>query len=252
MGPHDAETLRRDGYVVLGGLLAADEIRALEAAIRPLLEETPHGRNDFEGVKTRRVYNMVAKTPLVHPLVEHPAVTDLVREHLGPPGFQLSIAQAIEILPGESAQQLHTDDLPFPIPKPHQPVVLNTMWAITAFTKENGATRLVPGSESATSPPSEDGCVFAELEPGSVLVWDGSLWHGGGANTTDAPRLGITINYNTTWLRQQENQYLAVPREMLDEMPDSLKLILGYDLCGVLGAVNGRHPLKVTSVTGSA
>jgi ectoine hydroxylase-related dioxygenase (phytanoyl-CoA dioxygenase family) len=226
-------------------MLEREGLRELDAAIRPMLEATPHGRNDFEGVKTRRVYNLVAKTPLVHPLVEHPAVIDLVREHLGPPGFQLSIAQAIEILPGESAQQLHTDDLPFPIPKPHQPVVLNTMWAITEFTKANGATRLVPGSESATGPPSEDGCVFAELEPGSVLVWDGSLWHGGGANTTDAPRLGITINYNANWLRQQENQYLAVPAEMIDAMPESLKQILGYDTCGVLGAVNGRHPLKV-------
>jgi ectoine hydroxylase-related dioxygenase (phytanoyl-CoA dioxygenase family) len=245
MSSGDLARLQQDGHVVLRGLLDGDRLRELDLAIRPLLEATPHGRNDFEGVKTRRVYNLVAKTALVHPLVEHAAVIDLVREHLGPPGFQLSIAQAIEILSGEAAQQLHTDDLPFPIPKPHQPVVLNTMWAITEFTKANGATRLVPGSESATAPPPEDACVFAELDPGSVLVWDGSLWHGGGANSTDTPRLGITINYNANWLRQQENQYLAVPREILDEMPGSLKQILGYDLCGVLGAVNGRHPLKV-------
>jgi ectoine hydroxylase-related dioxygenase (phytanoyl-CoA dioxygenase family) len=245
MSSEDLARLQQDGHVVLRGLLDWDRIRELERAVRPLLEATPHGRNDFEGERTRRVYNLVAKTTLVHPLVEHAAVIDLVREHLGPPGFQLSIAQAIEILPGESAQQLHTDDLPFPIPKPHQPVVLNTMWAITEFTKANGATRLVPGSESATAPPPEEDCVYAELEPGSVLVWDGSLWHGGGANSTATPRLGITINFNASWLRQQENQYLAVPREMLDEMPGSLKQILGYDLCGVLGAVNGRHPLKV-------
>jgi len=241
--------LQAQGHVVLRGLLGRDDLREVEAAIRPFLEETPHGRNDFEGEKTRRVYNLVAKTPVVHPLIEHSAVLDLVGNHLGPPGFQLSIAQAIEILPGETAQQLHTDDLPFPIPKPHQPVVLNTMWAITEFTRANGATRLVPGSETATTPPPEEGCVFAELEPGSVLVWDGSLWHGGGANTTDTPRLGITINYNANWLRQQENQYLAIPRETLDAMPESLKRILGYDLCGVLGAVNGRHPLKAPAET---
>src|SRR6266540_579983 len=114
------EQLRSDGYLVLRDLLNASQLGEIYDAIAPLLEATPHGRNEFEGLKTRRVYNMVAKTRAVHPLVEHPAVIDLIEQHLGPPGFQLSIAQAILILPGESAQTLHTDDLPFPIPKPHQ------------------------------------------------------------------------------------------------------------------------------------
>jgi len=244
MGVERHAHLQERGYLVLEGVLSATRLDELSAEIRRLLDATPHGRNDFEGTRTRRVYNLVGKTTLVHALVAHPSVLELVEARLGPPGFQLSIAQAIEIMPGETAQQLHTDDLPFPIPKPHQPVVLNTMWAVTEFTEANGATRLVPGSENAAAPPPEEGCVFAELQPGSVLVWDGSLWHGGGANITDASRIGITINYNATWLRQQENQYLAVPREMLGDMPDDLKRILGYDLCGVLGAVNGRHPLK--------
>jgi len=165
-----------------------------------------------------------------------------VRGRMGT-GVQLSIAQAVRILPGETEQALHTDDLPFPIPKPHQPVVVNAMWAVTAFTKENGATRLVPGSHRSVEPP-ESGCVFAEMEPGSVLVWDGSVFHGGGANSSAGERVGVTINYNASWLRQQENQYLSIPREMLVQMPDELKRLLGYDLFGVLGVVDGRHPLK--------
>jgi ectoine hydroxylase-related dioxygenase (phytanoyl-CoA dioxygenase family) len=236
--------LRTDGYAVLEGVLSGGEVGRMLDEVRPLLDATPHGRSDFEGVRTRRVYNLVAKTTAVHPLVEHPRVLELATEHLGAPGFQLSIAQAIEILPGESVQQLHTDDLPFPVPKPHRPIVMNTMWAITEFTRENGATRLAPGSGAATRPPPEDACVHAELAPGSVLVWDGSIWHGGGANTTDRSRVGLAINYNANWLRQQENQYLAVPAEMVGRLSDTLKRLLGYDLCGVLGSVDGRHPLR--------
>jgi ectoine hydroxylase-related dioxygenase (phytanoyl-CoA dioxygenase family) len=240
-------TLATEGYVVLRNLLDAARVRELADAIRPFLDVTPHGRSDFEGLKTRRVYNLVAKCPAVHPLVEHPVVLELAARHLGQPGFQLSIAQAVEILPGESAQQLHTDDLPFPIPKPHQPVVLNTMWALTEVTPENGATRLVPGSQSASRPPPEDECVSAQLNPGSVLVWDGSIWHGGGANSTDQSRLGLTINYNASWLRQQENQYLSVPREQVDAMSETLRKLIGYDMCGVLGSADGRHPLRASA-----
>lgn len=238
------ERLPEGGHVILRGILSRREVAALTGAVRPLLDETPRGRNDFEGERTRRVYNLAGRTAAVHPLVEHPAIIPLVAEHLGAPGFQLSIAQAIEISPGETVQQLHTDDLPFPVPKPHQPIVTNTMWALTEFTRSNGATRLVPGSGNRTSPPSEDECVHAEMEPGDVLVWDGSIWHGGGANTTDRPRLGLAINYNASWLRQQENQYLAIPPEMLGKMPESLKRLVGYELCGVLGSSDGRHPLK--------
>ena len=237
-------SLQRDGYVVLHELLDAGEVEKLRTEIVPLLEATPHGRSDFEGVRTRRVYNLLAKAPSVHPLVEHPAILELVREHLGPPGVQLSIAQAIEILPGENAQQLHTDDLPFAMPKPHQPIVCNTMWALTPFTRANGATRLAPSSRGASQPPPEEDCVHAELSPGSVLVWDGSMWHGGGANTTEESRIGLAINFNANWLRQQENQYLAVPAEMVHGMSETLRSLIGYEMCGVLGAVDGRHPAK--------
>lgn len=232
------------GYVVLENVLSPERVGEIREALEPWLSATPNGRNDFEGVRTRRVYNLIAKTASIHPLVEHPDVFELIREHLGPPGVQVSIAHAIQIQPGETPQQLHTDDLPFPVPKPHQPIVANTMWALSEFTRANGATRLVPGSQSSTAPPPDDDCVYAEMEPGSVLVWDGSIWHGGGANTTDRPRLGIAINYNASWLRQQENQYLAIPREMLGEMSEGLKRLVGYDTCGVLGMADGRHPLK--------
>jgi ectoine hydroxylase-related dioxygenase (phytanoyl-CoA dioxygenase family) len=237
------EQIHREGYVVLRDLLGVGEVRSIHDELMPWFERTPHGRTDFEGTHTQRVYNLIAKLPSVHPLAIHPLVLELVRAQLGN-GVQLSIAQAVRILPGEAEQQLHTDDLPFPMPKPHQPVVLNSMWAITDFTRANGATRLVPGSQNRTDYPGEAECVFAEMSAGSVLVWDGSLFHGGGANATSSERLGLTINYNAAWLRQQENQYLSVPKEMVLAMPDELKRLIGYDNFGVLGVVDGVHPLK--------
>lgn len=236
--------MQKDGYVILRDVLEPRAVREIRDGLMPLFSTTPHGRGEFEGLATQRVYNLIAKLAAVHPLAIHPVVMTLARAHLGP-GFQLSIAQAVRILPGETEQALHTDDLPFPMPKPHQPVVLNSMWAITDFTRSNGATRLVPGSQGRTDVPSERDCIHAEMPSGSVLVWDGSVFHGGGANTTaDSERIGLTINYNASWLRQQENQYLAVPRGMVLEMPDELKRLIGYELFGVLGVVDGRHPLK--------
>jgi len=242
--PASSLGLQRDGYVILRDVLDTAKVRSIRDGLMPWFETTPHGRGEFEGLATQRVYNLIAKLTVVHPLAIHPVVMELARAHLGP-GFQLSIAQAVRILPGETEQTLHTDDLPFPMPKPHQPVVLNSMWAVTDFTKPNGATRLVPGSHGRAEFPSESECIHAEMKAGSVLVWDGSVFHGGGANTTtDQERIGLTINYNASWLRQQENQYLAVPREMVLQMPDELKRLIGYELFGVLGVVDGRHPLK--------
>jgi ectoine hydroxylase-related dioxygenase (phytanoyl-CoA dioxygenase family) len=110
-------------------------------------------------------------------------------------------------------------------------VQCNTIWAQTDFTEANGATRVVVGSHAA-----EDGLSFgpddtepAEMERGSVLFYSGSVYHGGGANTTDATRVGLNITYNVAWLRQEENQYLSVPREVAETLPTELLRLMGYD-----------------------
>src|SRR5690606_16396278 len=110
-----------------------------------------------------------------------------------------------------AAQPLHVDDAVIPLPRPHVPVICNSMWALTDFTEANGATRLVPRSHHRDHQPefgSVHDSVPAEMARGSVLVWPGSLWHGGGANTTDQRRMGLAMNYCAGWVRQQENQQL--------------------------------------------
>ena len=146
--------------------------------------------------------------------------------------FQLHLTQTIAIGAGAKSQSIHRDQWAFdffPFPDSYQ-VQCNTIWAMTDFTEENGATRVIPGShkladklrfrESDTEP--------AEMEKGSVLFYTGGLYHGGGANKSDHTRIGINITYAVAWLRQEENQYLSVPREVAKELPESLLRLMGY------------------------
>ena len=245
------EALRRiddQGWVVLEDVAPIALFDDLARALAPLLEATPTGRNSFEGHRTRRVYNLLSHGRVFERVAENESILSVSGGVLGA-HFQLSISSAAEILPGENDQDLHTDDALFPLPRPHPPVVLNTMWAVTEFTFANGATRLVPGSHHWTHsrpPRAGDPVIAAEMPRGSVLVWVGNLWHGGGANTTASARLGVTTNYNQGWLRQQENQYLAIPRETVLGFSERLQRLVGYDVHPPFtGNVEGRNPIRL-------
>lgn len=230
-----------DGYVVLSDVAPMSVFDDLAARLAELIADAPRGRNDFEGFETVRIGNLLAKGDVFQQVAENDEILAVVEQVLGP-HFQVSIMQAIQILPGENAQGMHRDDGLYPLPDPHPPIVCNTMWAITDFTEANGATRLIPGSHKNEDRP----VVAAEMPRGSVLVWLGNLRHEGGANTTDEPRFGITMNYNQGWLRQQENQYLGIPFDMVATFSDRLKRLVGYDLHPpFIGNVDGRNPMKL-------
>jgi len=238
------EELRTQGYVILRDAVSDQVLGEARSALRSLLDRQAWGKGEFFGNRTRRVHNILAKTRAVDALVADPAVLELLHGTLTQP--QVSIVNAIEIHSGETAQFLHQDDAAFPIVRPHPPVIVNTMWALTEFTAENGATRLVPRSQDATELDEDPPIVTAEMEPGSVLVWTGGLFHGGGANRAQRPRLGLNVNYNCAWLRQQENQYLAIPKEIAATLSDDFLRLLGYDThIDIYGLVDHRHPLGV-------
>ena len=239
--------LEDQGYAVVPGLLPPEEVAAIEAGLATLAARTPTGRNDFEGFRTRRVYNLVGKSRLFDPLIAHPLALSLLDALLAP-GYQLSSAVAIQIGPGEKAQVLHHDDALAPVPRPRPPLMLSAMWAIDDFDERNGGTRIVPGSHrwGTERPDPATATVAAEMARGSLLVYLGTLWHGGGANRTDRPRLGVNVLYSRGWLRQLENQYLAVPREVAAALPKSMQRLIGYDVHPpFIGYVDGRHPARV-------
>jgi ectoine hydroxylase-related dioxygenase (phytanoyl-CoA dioxygenase family) len=106
----------------------------------------------------------------------------------------------------------------------------------------------VPGSHGwgGERPDATAAAVSVEMKRGSLLVYLGTLYHSGGANRTDAPRLGVNLLFARGWLRQLENQYLAVPRDVAASLPQRLQRLIGYDVHPpFIGYVDGRHPARV-------
>jgi ectoine hydroxylase-related dioxygenase (phytanoyl-CoA dioxygenase family) len=186
--------------------------------------------NSFEGRSTVRIYNLLVHGDLFESIPVHPEVLPIVEGVLDD-GCLISSLSSIAIGPGESPQPLHADDQVMPLARPHVATVCNTMWALSDFTEENGATRLVPGSHRWDSAPDygrDHESVPAEMPSGSVLIWHGSLWHGGGANRTDHRRYGIAMNYCAGWIRQQENQQLGIPLAIVQRFTPRLVELCGF------------------------
>ena len=194
----DLSRLDEQGYVVIERAVATDVLDQVRAELAPWLGEERHlGRNDFEGFRTNRVYGLLAKVPSEAALVLHPRVLAIL-DALLLPNYLLSANLAINLLPGETAQQLHVDDGFYQIARPRRAVSISTIWAIDDFTVDNGATEVIPGSHrwGEDLPAAADGLLVpVEMPAGSVVVFTGTLWHRGGANRTDRPRLAITPQY---------------------------------------------------------
>jgi len=242
--------IERDGFTIVEDAIEPDLLDALHDDLLRLERELDvrPARNDFEGRHTVRIYNLLVHGKLYERIPVHERVLPIVEGVLDP-GCLVSSLSSIAILPGETAQPIHADDQVMPLPKPHVATVCNSMWALTDFTEENGATRVVPGSHRAGDSPvygRHYDSVPAEMKRGSVLVWHGSLWHGGGANRTDRRRVGVAMNYCAGWVRQQENQQLGIPREIARGFSPRLRELVGWGVYRMLiGHVDKRSPVEL-------
>jgi len=235
------------GYTVVEGAIDPGLVDALVGDVDRLVHDlgiTP-ASNAFEGTRTTRVYNLLAHGPHFERIPVHPEILPICQGVLDR-GLLVSSLSSIAIGPGETAQPIHADDQVIPLPKPHPATVCNTMWALTDFTEANGATRLVPGSHRADHSPDLTGhyeTVPAVMAKGSVLVWHGSLWHGGGANTTSERRVGIAMNYCAGYIRQQENQQLGLAADTVAHFPRQLQELVGYGIYrGLIGHIDKQIP----------
>ena len=220
------------GYAIVDDLADSAMMDRLDAESHPFIEESNVGRDEYDGRHTRRTGMLVARCPTARQLVMNPLVVGAVRSFLGHvTSVQLHLTQIISIAPGETQQKLHRDEMAFdffPFPADYH-VQCNTMWALTDFTADNGGTHVVPGSSKVSD---DVGLALpgaqVEMRRGSVLFYDGKVFHGGGANTSDGYRKGVNITYSVGWVRQEENQYLACPRDVALTLDDDLLKMMGY------------------------
>jgi ectoine hydroxylase-related dioxygenase (phytanoyl-CoA dioxygenase family) len=261
-----AAALREDGCCIVEGLADHDLLERFRTETRPWLDRTPPGTEDFSGTATRRTGALIARSPAAREMVMHPLVLStadaVLPKHTT---FQLHLTQIIAIGPGETPQAIHRDQWAwdfFPFPTGYD-VQCNTIWALTDFTEANGATRVVPGSNHWDDKlrVTFDQTEPAEMPAGSVLLYTGSVYHGGGPNRTDDVRIGVNITYCLGWLRQEENQYLACPPEIARTLPHDLLRLMGYargayalgyvdDLRDPLDVLLGPDPMNVDARIG--
>ena len=246
------DVLQRDAAVIVDDLADRDTIERINAEMAPYIEATPDGSDDFSGRSTRRTGALVARSATSRDLIRHPTILDVTGRLLHrAKAFQLHLTQVITIGPGSPGQSIHRDQWAFDFydfPADYD-VQCNTIWALTDFTEENGATRLIPGSQAWPNDFGHrvDETVPATMTTGSCLLYTGKVYHGGGENRSDETRVGLNITYDVAWLRQEENQYLSVPREIAETLDDDLLRLMGYRMGAyALGYVDdGRDPLEV-------
>ncbi len=245
--------LAEHGAVIVERLADADTCDRLAAELAPWIDLTPPGGDAFSGFTTRRTGGLLTKAPSSAALVAHPLVLDVVDRTLWPKKttFQLHLTQSIAIGPGSPAQMLHRDHWCFdffPFPRDVD-VEVSTIWALTDFTEASGATRVVPDSHRTADDVryTFEQSLPAEMPRGSVVLYLGSTVHGGGANDSDATRIGINVDYVLGWLRQEENQYLTYSLDEVRAMPERVQRLLGYEVGAyALGYVDGgRSPMEL-------
>lgn len=263
------DVIERDGGVVIDDFLSPEQVAALAADLDVVMNKTKVGVDEeFAGKRTKRVGALFAHSRHTQDIALHPIFLAVAKKILQKPihiwlgekrsqivpDIGLGVTQAIQIGSGEGRQPLHRDDMVFLWRHPGfgREARVQVMVAINDFTAENGGTRVIPGSHRWDDErmPTDDEAISTVMRAGSALIFIGSVYHGGGTNTTDQPRLGVTLAYDLGVLRQEENHYLSLPAEVVKRYPEELRRLLGWsageNLMGYVvldGVMSDPYPL---------
>jgi ectoine hydroxylase-related dioxygenase (phytanoyl-CoA dioxygenase family) len=256
--------LARFGYCVLERALSADAVAALGARVdEQAAGEVAAGCGFVESGINQRIWMLPNKGRVFRDLALDPLVERMMGELLGP-RFLLSSLTANIARPGGAPMRLHADQgyVDFWTEKP---LVANVLFMLDDFTERNGATRLVPGSHlnRQLRPYAPEETVPAEGPAGSVMVFDGRLFHGTGANLTDRDERRAILAYHCRpFVRQQENFFLGLdPAIRRSERPAFLAR-LGFEIWAGLGRTDApnepgvlaplEHPIGALDERGAA
>jgi ectoine hydroxylase-related dioxygenase (phytanoyl-CoA dioxygenase family) len=245
-----ADRIRTDGYTVLERVVAPQLVEDLKQAVLRIEREHDLGlaKTSFEGFKTLRINNLLTYDDVFWEVPLHAAVLPVVEAVLDKECLLSSFCSLV-LGPGQEAQPIHEDTQLIPLPRPHIPITINAIWALTDFTATNGATRIVPGSHKYDHAPEygrEYETALATMPAGSVMLFDSALWHGGGANDSDARRFAFSCAYCWGWMRQQENLQLGIPHETARRFPRRLQELCGYSVYkGQFGHIDNHDPIEL-------
>ena len=236
------ESLKTNGAVVIENCIDDELADQVAGELRPHFDAAgKEDQSDFNGFNTLRVYSILARSRASAELIAHDKVMQVADAILLPHcvNYRIGSCTAIEILPGEVQQRLHRDDAIYPLQLTGVELQVSAMWSLTDFTLENGATHVLPGSHNNSiriAAARNDESVQSVMPKGSVLFYMGSTYHGGGANRTEIPRIGLINTYALGWLRQEENHYLGIPRDIARSYPKRVRELMGYQSHGpILG-----------------
>ena len=250
--------LKRDGAAIVINQVSNEIADAIRSELRkPFDTQGRSDESDFNGYKTLRASGILRWAPTSPEVVAHPRVMEVcdsvLLEHCM--NYRIGSLTAIEIHPGETNQYLHTDGGIYPFRIPGMQLQVSAMWALDDFTAENGATCVVLGSHrekyqnrlGAAEKKREYDTAQAVMSKGSVLFYMGTTLHGGGANRSSATRTGLINTYALGWLRQEENQYLNVPREIADRHSKEIRDLMGYNMHRTLGSYQNPDGTWITN-----
>lgn len=235
---------REDGAVIIEGVLTPDEVRQFNEELAPGVDATKPAEGDdeflvaFLGANTKRLDAVINSQLFREKLLDLDIVHDLTEEAFRKDAgaYWLGTSQIIEIGPESNPQPLHRDSDLYPVftalgPKAPE-VVVNFIFALTEFTEENGATRMIPGSqhwEDYEDRGTPEQTIPVLMNPGDALFMSGKVAHGGGANvTTDQYRRGLSFGLGASYLVGEEAYGLILNKEDVRHLPRRVQSLLGF------------------------
>ena len=270
---HDA--LQRDGAVIIEHLLTPEVVGRVNEEVGGHLDRADPDEpmfnavmQAFHGPQTRQVSGVPGISPtFAIDVMCHPLLLELADRVLLPScsRYQLNLGHLLQRGPGADEQWLHRDEAVWnDMPRPGPELQLATVIAFVDFTRENGATRVVPGSHEwpdralspaeqvMAPPPPPEKIAYAEMPAGSAVVYLGGTIHAGGSNSTQIARRGAHLSYCLGWLRTEENNYLSIPPSVAAKLPRQAQELIGYSVHdgiprggGYLGMVRMQDPVEL-------